>query len=284
MRIVAASLVLVLTIGACSSDGGQQTVDRTDDSSPFAPPSSDEIADAAAAFQPNADSEHANRSAVAALTEERRTALGENERALAGLLPSPDGFGAFRLASLQLDDPNGDARFGDYWYPPRILRQDCSAKIDAAPGPYAVANYLPGTGELDDEDPMLATNLFAADLVVGIQVQLFDDAAQRDAYLETTVEFYRDPTFTCGGKEMSIQTYRETALDTSHGTATVFEPEPQILGSGVRAYMPVGERVLLVASVGNAGVDAPWEENDLDRWVTPVLDVAAARLDAAELP
>lgn len=283
MRCTATSLILVLAFSACSAGDGQR-IDRLGGDSPLAPPSSDETAEALAAFQPGVATDHVDRSAVDALTDERRNQLGETETELVALLPSPDAFGSFRLASLQLDDPNGDGRIGPYWYPPRVLRQECSAKIDAAPGPFAAANYIPGTGQLGDEDQTVAFDLMSSALAVGVQVQLFDAASQRDEYLATTLAFYRDPTFTCGGQQASVQTYRETALQTPRGTANVFEPEPQILGNGVRAYMPVGDRVLLVASVSSASVDAPWDMEDLDRWLMPVVEAAAARLDAAELP
>lgn len=203
---------------------------------------------------------------------------------LAGLLPSPDGFGSFRLASLQVDDPNGDGRIGEYWYPPRVLRQDCSAKVDAAPGPFATANYVPGAGPLGASKPADGFDLMSSAVTVGVQLQVFDDATQRDAYLATTLEFHRDPTFTCGGQQGSVQTYRESQLTSAGVAVIVFEAEPAMFGGGVRAYSAVGDRVLLVVSVSSDAVEAPWVADDLDRWLAPVVDVALDRLDNAELP
>jgi hypothetical protein len=147
-----------------------------------------------------------------------------------------------------------------------------------------VANYVPGSGALGESDQFATLDVMSAAVTVRVQVQLFDDAAQRDAYLATTVEFLRDPTFMCGGKEASVQTYRESAVSTIRGSAVVFEGEPAIFGDGVIAYIAVGDRVLLTVSVGSDAVEAPWEVDDINRWLAPALDATLARLDVAELP
>lgn len=283
MHTRAMAIVALLAIAACS-DGGQPSVDSFGGDNPFAPASSDEIEEAVAAFQPGVVADHADRSAVDSLTAQGRSELGPVATVLAGLLPSPDGFGSFRLAHLQVEDPNGDGRIGEYWYPPRVLRQECSAKVDAAPGPFAVATYVPGAGSLAETDPMVAFDVMSSAVAVGAQVQVFDDASQRDAYLATTLAFYRDPSFTCGGKESSVQTFRETTLRHAGVAAVVFEAEPDLFGGGVRAYVAVGDRALLVVSVSSDDVEAPWAAEDLDRWLAPVLDVALGRLEIAELP
>ena len=276
-------MVAVLALSACSN-GERNSAGPFGGDNPLAPASEEEIAEATAAYQPGAAADHIGRSAVDSLTDQRRAELDPTSTLLAGMLPSPDGFGAFRLAFLQVDDPNGDGRIGEFWYPPRILQQECSAKVDAAPGPVAVANYVPGSGALGESDQMATFDVMSAAVTVGVQIQLFDDADQRDAYLATTVEFLRDPTFTCGGKEASVQTYRESAVSTTSGSALVFEAEPDLFGGGVRAYITVGDRVMLVVSVGSDAVEAPWEVDDINRWLSPALEVTLARLGVAELP
>ena len=171
-----------------------------------------------------------------------------------------------------------------FWYPPRVLRQECAAKVDAAPDPFALASYVPGEGALGDTDQMVALDLMSSAVVVGVQVQLFDEAEQRDAYLATTLDFYRDPTFTCGGQKTSVQTFRESELRTERVTAVVLEAKSALLGGGVRGYAAVGDRILLVVSVSSDAVDAPWSPDDVARWLGASLEVALDRLDVAELP
>lgn len=278
------SLTALLVVAASSCGDGDRSANPFAGASPLTPPSSDEIAEAVAAFQPGASTDHTFRSAVDFVSPERRSTLTTSAIELAGLLPSPDAIGAFHLGDLQVDDPNGDGRIDGNWYPPRVLRQECSAKVDAAPGPYAVAVYVPGSETLGKADPTAAFSLLSAAIAVQVQVQVFDDASQRDAYLDATVEFLRDPTFTCGGKEASMQTYEETQLRTSRVDALVFEAQPVIVVGGVRALAAVGDRVLLSVSMTNHAVDSLWAPEDLERWVGPVFDVAVERLEATELP
>lgn len=277
------TIVGLIAMSACSSGAHGHLVTLGSDN-PFAPAGSQEIRDAVAAFRPGEAADHVDRSALDSLTEGRRSELAPGATRLVELLPSPDGFGSFRLALLQVDDPNGDGRIGEYWYPPRILRQQCSTKVDAAPGPFALASYVPGSGPLEDTGPGAGFDVMSAAVAVAVQVQLFDDASQRDAYLATTLAFFRDPTFTCGGNTASVQTYRESTLSSAGVPAIVFEAEPAIFGTGVSAYATVGDRVLLTVSVSSDDVDAPWGPDDIDRWLAPVVDVALERLDVAELP
>ncbi|HAM23428.1 MAG TPA: hypothetical protein DCQ04_14435 [Actinobacteria bacterium] len=283
MRIRTVSIVALVALSACSI--GQQDSDRSfNGDNPLAPASEEEIRAAVDAFHPGVAADHVERSALNSLTAQRQSELTPVGTGLAGLLPSPDGFGAFRLASLQVDDPNGNGRIGEYWYPPRVLRGECSAKIDAAPGPVAAANYVPGSGPLGPSNPTDAFELMSSAVTVSVQVQVFDDAAQRDSYLATTVEFYRDPSFTCGGQQSSVQTFRESTLSTSGAAAVVFEAQPAIFGTGVSSYAAVGDRVLLVVSVSSDDVEAPWVAEDFDRWLAPVIDVALQRLNSTVLP
>lgn len=277
------ALAALIVAGACSTDGSSKA-GPFGDGNPLAPASDAEIAEALDAFRPGEDPSHVEQSAVDSLSERRRSELRATETLLGGALPSPDGFGSFRLAAFNVDDPNGDGRIGEFWYAPRVLRRECSAKVDAAPGPFAAANYVPGAGELGETDPMSGFALMESPIVVGVQVQVFDEAAQRDAWLETTTEFFRDPTFPCGGKESSVQTYRETELRTERADVLVFEDDTAWFGGGVTAFTAVGDRILLTLSVGNDGVEPPWRPEDLDRWLVPVLDVALDRLAVAELP
>lgn len=282
MRIRAVLVVVLLAFTACSDDRSPNP--PFGEANPLAPASEDEIRDAVAAFQPGIAADHSSRSALDALTATRKSELEPTAALLVGLLPSPGGFGSFRLANLQVDDPNGDGQIGEFWYPPRVLRQECSTKIDAAPGPFAVASYVPGSEPLGEVGPMAGLDVMSSAVVVGVQVQLFDEPSQLDDYLATTLAFYRDPTFTCGGEKASVQTYRETDLQTARATAICFEAEPDFMGSGVRGYTVVGDRVLLLVSVSSDAVEAPWNADDLDRWLAPIIDVALARLDVAELP
>lgn len=284
MRVQLISILALLAASACAG-GADDRSTPFDGRNPLAPATGDEIEEAVAAFRPGEVADHAERSAVDSLSADRRSGLDSSASTLAALLPSPEAFGDFRLALLQVDDPNGDGRIGGNWYPPRVLRQDCSAKVDSAPFPFAIANYLPGEGELDQSGPMTGFDVLRSALSIGVQVFVFDDASQRDDYLAATVEFLRDPTFSCGSSTgASVQTFRETELRTVDGVALVFEAETAVFGGGVTSYLAVGDRLLLGVSVACDAVEPPWTPDDLDRWLAPVIAAALERIEVSDLP
>lgn len=282
MRSVPVLLCCAWLVGGCG--GEDVSFDRLGGGdSPLAAASEAEIAEAAEAFRPRPD-DAGTGSVREYMTLGFLDEFDASEKALLDLLPPPGAFGEFEVASAQADDPNGGARIGEYWYPPRVVRRDCSAKIDAAPGPYALANYTPGHKVLDGSSMAAGLDLMAAALVVGIQVQVFDAADQRDGYLDATLEFYRDPSFSCGGKRSTIQTFRETRVEFGTSSVTVFEPEPALFGSGVSGYTAIDDRVLLTVSIGSDAVEAPWSAEDIETWLGPVVEVAVARLATTDLP
>jgi len=271
-----------IVLGACSND--EVSFSDLPSGNPLAPASAEEIAVAVDAFRPDQDPSHTQWSALDSLTQSRQSQLDQSETVLGALLPSPDGFGSFRLSTFQVDDPNGDGRIDGNWYPPRVLRQECSAKVDGPPGPFAVANYMPGEGDLGEANPMAVMDAIGAAMVVGVQVQVFDEAAQRDGWFQANNDFYRDPTFTCGGREITVQSYRESELETETLTAVVFELDDAFFGRGATAWAAVGDRVLLSVSVGSNNPEAPWISKDLEQSLEGALEVALNRLEVADLP
>jgi len=271
-----------IVLGACSND--ELSFPDLPAANPLAPASAEELAAAIDAFGPGQDQTHAQRSALDSLTESRQSELDDSETVLGALLPSPDGFGSFRLADLQLNDPNGDGRIDGNWYPPRVLREECSTKVDSPPGPAAEAIYVPGGGDLGDANPMAVLEAIGAALVVTVQVQVFDEAAQRDGFLQANNAFYRDPAFTCGGRETTVQSFLESEVGTDQLTAVVFELEEPLIGSGATAWAAVGDRVLLAVSVASNDPEAPWVAEDQERSLAAALQVSIDRLEMAELP
>jgi len=92
-----------------------------------------------------------------------------------------------RLVQVVVDDPNGDGRIGDYWYPPRILEESCNVRLDQAPTPLASGAYVVGnpTTPLDDGFAALGA-LTDAPWNLTISVVVLDTEVQRDALLSAT--------------------------------------------------------------------------------------------------
>jgi hypothetical protein len=222
-------------------------------------------------------------SVLDAVATDHLETLDASAQELAGLIVAPAVLGSgsagsggeeLRLIGLQIDDPNGNGRLDDRWYAPRLRTEDCAVNVDAPPMPYAGASFIPGDpAEAFDGDTAFDTmeEMFDAETTVGIEVRLFDDAAQRDAFAATMVEFYGAMgDFECdfgevgggdgdGGmdsgavSDMLVADMAEVELyDVGH-PGVAYETSG-MQGETLLSQYEVGERVLLAVSVSTPGL------------------------------
>lgn len=215
---------------------------------------------------------------AADLTTQRFT---QSERELADLLLPPAVLPVpHRLIQLAVEDPNGDGLIGEYWYPPRILENDCSVRVDQAPTPIAVGAYIVGDPDLavPSAVEMLSLSIEAPSSLT-ITITMLDTAEQRDALLETNLLFLTeslsgmdcDMTSQLEGLaeafDLSDNPFEgqdplvEEFFDSAMGDLGQFEPyDPGypgwgltlqgLFGTGTTSLYAVGDRIML--SVANA--------------------------------
>jgi len=191
-----------------------------------------------------------------------------SRRELADLLLAPAAFpDGMRLAQLQVDDPNGTGRIDGRWYDPRLRTQDCAINVDTPPMPTAQAVFIPG----DPAEKLAGDDLFAsqdalleAPLSLGIEIQMFDEATQRDGFAEVMIEFYRSmgdlecDAFGSGlgdGDEVTdllVADMTEVDLYDAGYPGFAFETDG-LQGHALVSQYSVGDRLLLTVSVGAGG-------------------------------
>lgn len=208
----------------------------------------------------------------------------ESERELLSLLVGPAQVGnSYRLLSVTVDDPNGTGRIDDRWYPPRLRTEDCRVSVDTAPIPTAVASFIPGDpSDLWSKDDSFnaVEQAMKASHQLGIQLQLFDNASQRDAAADVMDDFYRAlPGLECSttgpltslGGMLGTETVEVDAYDTGY-PAVAFHAT-SMFGDAVTAQYEVGDSALLTVSVAHselAGADGP----------EPSIELATTAIDA----
>jgi hypothetical protein len=168
----------------------------------------------------------------------------------------PDGM---RLAQLNVDGR---------WYDPRLQTQDCAINVDTPPVPTADAVDIPGDpAEKLAGDDLFASQeaLFEAPLSLGIGIQMFDEAAQRDGLAEVMIELYRSmgdlecnsfPSElgdTSGVTDLLLGDMTEVELYDTGFPGFAFETEGLQGHSLVNQYS-IGDRVLLTVSVAAGGL------------------------------
>lgn len=101
------------------------------------------------------------------------------------LVPPPAVPDRHRLVQLVVDDPNGDGRVGEFWYPPRVLERNCSISLDQAPAPTVSGIYVVGDPQTPPGDGFGALGALAdAPSNLGISIIVLDTEQQRDELLE----------------------------------------------------------------------------------------------------
>jgi hypothetical protein len=210
-----------------------------------------------------------------------------------------------RLVGLQVDDPNGNGRLDDRWYEPRLRTENCAVNVDAPPMPYASASFVPGDpaeefGGSTSFDAM--EEMLDAETTVGIEVRLFDDATQRDAYAAAIVELYGvmgdiecdfgdfgDEIEDAGGPDsesvtdMLMADIEEVELYDIGHPGYAFESDG-MQGKALVSQYEVGERVLLIVSVSKPGLGSSSSGGSPDPALAHfAIDVELAQLDAAGL-
>jgi hypothetical protein len=211
-------------------------------------------------------------------------ALGDHDRseqALLRLVTAPESFDdGLRTAAVQVDDPNGNGRVDGHWYPPRVVTGECEIKTDQAPMPRSAASFIPGDpADRPLEQFEASRALLEAPYSVGVSVQVFDDAAQRDGMAATLREFYD-----------AVQGDLECGLDSLFGDVEPVEPvdigppgfgfrsEP-LIGTATTYLYSVEDRVLLTVGL----TLGPAAEDDPAKGPAPDLLERAVRAEAALL-
>ncbi len=217
------------------------------------------------------------------LDADQRGALSDPQQALVDLLVQPSALGHFMLVQYEAIDPNGDGTIGDRWYRPEVVHATCSVKIDSPTLPTAVAVFIPGSPEelkyLDN--PLSATRArMEADLIVTVQVAVFDTSQQRDDFADANEEimvFVNDP---CAATEDDVSTPGPEEFEPPDvGYPGAGFAGQMMIASGVTVLYRVGERVLLTVSAGQflGGQDATVDD------LTAALEATIDRLVAAGL-
>jgi hypothetical protein len=176
--LVAASCASALTAGCASGEGAATQADE---------PAETVVVDASLVIDDPDTGSILELVSVGQLEQ-----WGTSGQEIADLLLPPASLGQYRVAAMSVDDPNGDGRIGDRWYPPRVRSGDCSISIDAAPIPSAGVTYVPGrpttvwsgarAGQLEA--------ITESDVMINVGVFVFDDSVQRDAYRDAMLELY----------------------------------------------------------------------------------------------
>jgi hypothetical protein len=255
-RLVA--VTLIAAVSACSSEPSRTPFEVITDEGPTVTYSLEEADSALAALSPTADSEYEG-----------------SRKELAELLIAPARVGEFRLIGLVADDPNGNGRIDGRWYPPRLRTGNCQLQVDAAPIPSATATFAPGAPNTQmPENTFALTNLtMKADVVIGVGVQLFDDATQREEYVQAMREFYAD-SWTMGCENSADPPDdRLEEVDAHPSDYPSFSFAGRLGFNLMRvSHYSVGDRVLLTVTA-QAGILARKKE-------VPSDDIAAAAIDA----
>jgi hypothetical protein len=284
---LAVGIAALAMSGACgSNDPGPNAAGSNPMGSLFEPKSDTEVTELVAMFDPPEADAVAERSALESV--ESLSDFTTSQQVLLSLAPTPAAFGEFRLANLQVDDPNGDGTIAGRWYPPRVLRQDCNTKVDLPSGPFVIASYLPSKTPtpFTAADPMVGFELMRSPVAIGVQVQVFDEETQRDGARDAMLEFLRSPTLTCGGSEMpGLAEYVEFPIPASTGQGVAFEiKSPLAPTPSIQVLYAVGDRVLLTLSVATQAAKDGWSAEMIFKWLQPVEAAVIARLAEAELP
>lgn len=214
------------------------------------------------------------------------------EQTLLGLLAGPRAVGdGVRLGQVVVDDPNGTARVDGRWYPPRIQTSNCRFSVDNAPIPTAGAMFVPGDPDEGlSEDPFeQLPELMGAPHTISVQVQLFDDAVQRDEFASTMEEFFAmlgdfecdvggapglgDGLFDLFGKATEVELY-DVGVPGSSVQIDGLTP------AHISQYL-VGETVLLTVSVSGGMFGAMRDTPPPDPAIARrAIDAQIARLEA----
>jgi hypothetical protein len=211
-----------------------------------------------------------------------------NELPLLELVTAPVVFDdGLRVATVQVDDPNRNGRVDGRWYPPRVVVDECQIKTDQAPMPTASASYIPG----DPDDGPLG-QLAAADAMldapysIGVTVQLFDTAEQRDGMAATMKEFFetvKGGDLDCGLDGLFGDVQWVEPVDVGHPAFGV-RSEPLI--SKTTSYLySIGTRILLTVgqSLGPIAQDDAGK-GPADGLLERTVRAEVALLEAAALP
>jgi len=218
---------------------------------------------------------------------------------LAELLVPPAAIdGEYSLASLTAWDTVGIGRVDGRWFEPFMRQIDCNLRVEAAPIPLAEATYVLGTaGLLDSNIPSWMQETPANSALVSIQLQVFDNATQRDSYASVLLEFEEQlSSFDCsidtGGVFSENEVEELSALFAAEASdIDVFDVGypgrgsyiEQFASAGLYSYRYlVGDEILLTAKLGHGFGASEDDELDPDT-LRPVLEAQIARLKAAGL-
>jgi len=213
----------------------------------------------------------------------------ESERVLLELIVPPTAFDdGLRLAVVQVDDPNGNGRIDDRWYPPRVVLDECSIKTDQAPMPRAAASYVPGDPDEEPANQLEASQmLMQAPFTIGVTIQVFDTAEQRDGMADTMAEFYetvQGGDLDCGLSGLFGDVEQVEAFDAGH-PGFGFVTEQMLGGAATTLFYSIGDRLLLTIGLSDGG---PLAEDDAegpaDDLFERAVDAQVAWLEAAALP
>jgi hypothetical protein len=203
-------------------------------------------------------------SAMDGLQPAKRSEYESSEHALGELVVAPSAVSdEITLGALEIDDPNGNGRIDDRWYPPRVRESDCAVNVDLAPVPTVAVAFIPGdpTEPLDDSAFGGSMALLEAPYKVAITVQLFDEASQRDALAETMQEFWAtwDEGLDCegfgpgSGPAQLLGDLEAVDPVATEYPAVDIESGNGLMGRTTAGLYSVGDRVLLTVALTEGG-------------------------------